>query len=298
MGRRWRRRSASQDTWAPGRPFPSARDTPKRSPCVLRSSVFRPSHFRPRFARPRRGRSPAGRRSRRPRRPGAVVLSPTAVIVVRPRDDRTRRDTSRSTTPDDGAFEVRVARRRVSARVRLTSTRPATLGTIALWRSAPYPNRCRVGGAGRDSALVGASSSVTVITRDDLEALRWRASRTRCGCGRGSSSPTGGRGALTSVFPRGGESDYSLVFIDGVQANAFGGGFDFAHLDGREHRTDRSRARTAERALRIERDRLGDPHRRPRGGPCASALTRRRQLRNIPRGRDLRLAGQWRGCGD
>ena len=40
----------------------------------------------------------------------------------------------------------------------------------------------------------------------------------------------GGRGAVTSVFPRGGESDYSLVFVDGVQANAFGGGFDFAHL--------------------------------------------------------------------
>ena len=40
----------------------------------------------------------------------------------------------------------------------------------------------------------------------------------------------GGRGAVTSVFPRGGESDYSLVIVDGVQANAFGGGYDFAHL--------------------------------------------------------------------
>ena len=35
---------------------------------------------------------------------------------------------------------------------------------------------------------------------------------------------------MTSVFPRGGESDYSLVFVDGVQANAFGGSYDFAHL--------------------------------------------------------------------
>ena len=32
------------------------------------------------------------------------------------------------------------------------------------------------------------------------------------------------------MFPRGGESDYSLVLIDDVPANAFGGGFDFSHL--------------------------------------------------------------------
>ena len=41
---------------------------------------------------------------------------------------------------------------------------------------------------------------------------------------------TGGAGSVTSVFPRGGESDYTMVVIDGVQANAFGGLYDFAHL--------------------------------------------------------------------
>ena len=40
----------------------------------------------------------------------------------------------------------------------------------------------------------------------------------------------GGRGALTSVFPRGGESDYTLVLVDGVRVNSFGGGFDFGLL--------------------------------------------------------------------
>ena len=40
----------------------------------------------------------------------------------------------------------------------------------------------------------------------------------------------GGRGALTSVFPRGGESDYTLVLVDGVRVNNFGGGFDFSLL--------------------------------------------------------------------
>ena len=41
---------------------------------------------------------------------------------------------------------------------------------------------------------------------------------------------SGGRGAVTSLFPRGGESDYTLVLVDGIRANDFGGGFDFAHL--------------------------------------------------------------------
>jgi outer membrane cobalamin receptor len=40
----------------------------------------------------------------------------------------------------------------------------------------------------------------------------------------------GGAGSVTSLFPRGGESDYTLVVIDGVKANAFGGGYDFSTL--------------------------------------------------------------------
>jgi outer membrane cobalamin receptor len=41
---------------------------------------------------------------------------------------------------------------------------------------------------------------------------------------------SGGRGAITSLFPRGGASNYTLVLVDGMRANAFGGGYDFGHL--------------------------------------------------------------------
>jgi vitamin B12 transporter len=41
---------------------------------------------------------------------------------------------------------------------------------------------------------------------------------------------TGGRGGITSIFARGGESDYNKVLIDGVPVNAAGGPFDFASL--------------------------------------------------------------------
>jgi vitamin B12 transporter len=39
-----------------------------------------------------------------------------------------------------------------------------------------------------------------------------------------------GPGALTSVFIRGGESDYVQVLVDGVQMNEPGGAFNWAHL--------------------------------------------------------------------
>jgi len=40
----------------------------------------------------------------------------------------------------------------------------------------------------------------------------------------------GGRGGLTSLFLRGGASNFTKVLIDGVPANDIGGGFDFADL--------------------------------------------------------------------
>lgn len=40
----------------------------------------------------------------------------------------------------------------------------------------------------------------------------------------------GGPGTLTSLFPRGGESDFTLVLVDGIRANAFGGGIDLSQV--------------------------------------------------------------------
>jgi vitamin B12 transporter len=42
--------------------------------------------------------------------------------------------------------------------------------------------------------------------------------------------PTGSYGGITSLFLRGGESDYTKVLIDGVAVNQAGGGFDFGTL--------------------------------------------------------------------
>lgn len=41
---------------------------------------------------------------------------------------------------------------------------------------------------------------------------------------------SGSRGGVTSIFARGGQSDYNLVMINGVQINQAGGGFDISSL--------------------------------------------------------------------
>ena len=79
--------------------------------------------------------------------------------------------------------------------------------------------------------LARAADSVTVIPRSELRAeqIDTVADALRSVPGL-TVSRNGGLGAVTSVFPRGGESDYTLVLVDGMKANAFGGGYDFSGL--------------------------------------------------------------------
>ena len=76
-----------------------------------------------------------------------------------------------------------------------------------------------------------ATASVTAVSRRDIEDRQFTmvADALRLAPGM-SVAPSGGLGSVTSVFPRGGESDYTLVMVDGVKLNSFGGGFDFGHL--------------------------------------------------------------------
>jgi outer membrane cobalamin receptor len=79
--------------------------------------------------------------------------------------------------------------------------------------------------------LTRAADSVTVIPDTELRAeqIETVADALRSVPGL-TVSRNGGRGSVTSVFPRGGESDYTLVLVDGIKANAFGGGYDFSTL--------------------------------------------------------------------
>jgi vitamin B12 transporter len=74
-------------------------------------------------------------------------------------------------------------------------------------------------------------AAVTVITGDELRAAGTRLLVDALRHVPGIAVAQGGStGAMTSLFLRGGESDYVRVLIDGVPANEPGGAFDFAHL--------------------------------------------------------------------
>jgi outer membrane cobalamin receptor len=221
---------------APGRPFLSARDHAEKEPTVRTPFATIPTLVflfalciaRPSFAGPVTGQvvDPDGRGV-----PGAaIVLIDGTSIVSRAITSATGQFTLAA--PDSGRYELRVALEGFRAKPMAVdgSSNEKDLGTIALQISAVSESLV-VSAAQVEIPISTAASSVTVITREDLDKHQVEsvtdALRTVPGL---TVTSSGGRGALTSVFPRGGESDYSLVFVDGVQANAFGGGFDFAHL--------------------------------------------------------------------
>jgi outer membrane cobalamin receptor len=74
-------------------------------------------------------------------------------------------------------------------------------------------------------------SSVSVVTQSEIED---RGAQSVLDVLRGvpgvEVNQTGRHGGVTGVFIRGGNSDYNLVMIDGIQVNQFGGDFDFAPL--------------------------------------------------------------------
>jgi outer membrane cobalamin receptor len=85
--------------------------------------------------------------------------------------------------------------------------------------------------AAQPTTLSRVTDSVTVVSRAELEIKQTDtiadALRVVPGFGVVVSGTPGG---VTSIFPRGGESNYTLVLVDGIEQNAFGGGYDAAHL--------------------------------------------------------------------
>lgn len=74
-------------------------------------------------------------------------------------------------------------------------------------------------------------SSVTVIDREEIEGSGEKDISSILSRVAGFNVvSSGSRGGLTSIFARGGQSDYNLVMINGIQINQAGGGFDISSL--------------------------------------------------------------------
>lgn len=82
-----------------------------------------------------------------------------------------------------------------------------------------------------DQPLSRTPDSVTVIAGREIEAKQQftlaAALRSVPGL---TIQQNGGPGTVTSLFTRGGESDFTLILVDGIRANAFGGGIDLSQL--------------------------------------------------------------------
>jgi outer membrane cobalamin receptor len=145
-------------------------------------------------------------------------------------------------TTEDGRFDVAApASGRVAVRVSMDGFRSEPiwidaspdardLGTVTMAISA-VSEAVIVTASQVESPATLATSSITVIGGAELEARQIHsvaeALRTVPGL---TLVTTGGLGANTNLFPRGGESNYTLALIDGVPVNAFGGDFDFGQI--------------------------------------------------------------------
>ena len=96
---------------------------------------------------------------------------------------------------------------------------------------APQVDSVKVVGSTMDVAASQQASSVSVIPREEVrgrnEPFAIDLLRYTPGVAFNQTSAAGG---VTSLFLRGGNSNFSLVQIDGVPVNSFGGAFDFAHI--------------------------------------------------------------------
>lgn len=134
--------------------------------------------------------------------------------------------------PPRGRLTVRVSMDGFRAASTILDGQPSTLdaGTMTLEVGA-VSESVVVSASQVEIPLTQVTSSVTVIEKSELDSRQLHsvadAMRTVPGI---TVAATGGVGATTGIFPRGGESNYTLVLIDGVPANSFGGDFDFGHL--------------------------------------------------------------------
>jgi len=158
--------------------------------------------------------------------PGARVAAVNRVGVV-----------AQTVTDTGGAFQIAVAG--AAAGVNLLITAPgfetknvplaeAAVITLAI---APQNDSITVAGTAMDVPLSQQGSSASVISREEIagrnEAQAIDLIRYLPGV---SVTSTGARGAQTSLFIRGGDSDFNLVEIDGVPIDWFGGFVDLAHI--------------------------------------------------------------------
>jgi outer membrane cobalamin receptor len=162
---------------------------------------------------------------------GARVLASSGGAAVASAE--TDRDGRFMLTPQtDGRLTLRVAVEGFRAETLSldAGSEPRDVGTLTV-RVSALAESVVVSASQVEVPLSEVTASVTIVDGSEIESRQLHsvgdALRSVPGL---TLVSTGGLGATTGLFPRGGESNYTLVVIDGVPANSFGGDFDFGHL--------------------------------------------------------------------
>lgn len=145
---------------------------------------------------------------------------------------RTRQDGSFTADLPPGRHHLRVTADALVATPVTLDVAPATGAALDVQMRLAALIESVVVSAGQvplSRAVLGAS--LTVIDEEELRTRQLESTVDALRSVPGLSvSRSGGRGGVTSIFPRGGESDFTLVLVDGIRLNDLGGAFDAAHL--------------------------------------------------------------------
>jgi vitamin B12 transporter len=171
---------------------------------------------------------------------GNPVAQAKATLIQEGREDKTLAD---STSAADGTYQLQApGSGRYAVRVEASGFDSQTSEFVYIGsnKSADIDVNLRIGtlsqqivvsSTGTPTLETQIGASVSVIDHSDLENQHQLniadALRLQPGL---QIAQTGQRGGATSLFVRGGQSDFNKVLIDGIPANDIGGAFDFADL--------------------------------------------------------------------
>jgi outer membrane cobalamin receptor len=132
----------------------------------------------------------------------------------------------------DGKYELEAHAPGLASPASAVEVRGPELRTVELHLQLSAVQQEVVVSASLGSALASqVGSSVSVITGQDIsDRAAQNVLEVLSGVPGVEVSQAGRRGGATGVYIRGGDSNYSLIMVDGIQLNEFGGYFDFASL--------------------------------------------------------------------
>jgi vitamin B12 transporter len=150
--------------------------------------------------------------------------------------DRSGATSTRGFADELGRFELKTSSTDCRVEATLTGFQPATLPCSGqplhlVLLVAPVEETTIVSATRTDAPTSQVGASATVFTSDDLERRQTPLLADLLASTPGAMIVrSGGPGALTSLFVRGGESDYNKVLLDGVPLNEPGGTFYLSNL--------------------------------------------------------------------